>query len=148
MTLSIRERIYAKVEELLAGITSPFGVEVHRNRDSAVDTFPALNIVDGAQTTDSSAPHFSRCLMPLDVEGYVTETENENIGTAINALYAATVFALCADVTLGGLTVDVQESEMTSEVSRSEGQGPLGHFLVRFQVEYWTLQGDPYSLAP
>ncbi len=143
----IREQVLAAFKTKLAAITGVSGLTVHRNRDTEVVQFPALNVLDGNQTADDGVTGYTRYEMEVAVEGWVKST-TALLGSDLNQLYAKTVQQAVSDRTLGGLCVDVLEVDTAVDLNRAEGQAPSAAFLTTFQIIFMTKQGDPFTLAP
>lgn len=152
MTDSVRERVLAAMLTALEGITSVYGLDghVHRNLEAEVEHFPTLILVDGDEQADEENFNgFCQCFMTVAVEGHVRLEGGSatNIGSAINALYAATEAALLADRTLGGVAVNILKQGCEVDVNRGTGQQPQGAFAATYTVQYFHRSGDPTTLA-
>ena len=149
MADTVRERVLAAFKTTLEGLTV-FGLSVERNRDTQVTEFPALVMRDGEpQPDDTFATYVTRYVMPVEVEGYVrTDEDGKTVEQKIDQLYGLVVQALLADPTLGGLAVDVAEQPTAVQRDTAEGHPDCGAFLTTFLVEFWTRQGDPYTVGP
>ena len=143
MTLSIRERITAQVVTVLeAALTD---VQVERNRDTAVGTYPSLIVYTGGQRAERLGPGIDEYNLDLVLEGFVAAEDGASGHSALNDLYARAVAALYADPTLGGLAVDVQETALAEELS-NDGSQHVASFILQMDLKYQTAAGDPYSL--
>jgi hypothetical protein len=147
MSLTIREQIYAKLEEVLS--TALMGVRVERNRDSAVQVFPTVVVIDGGQIRqEPESTGFNEYVMTPTIEGWVDGETQADLGPALNELYGQTVKALMADRKLGGLAIDMAEGPLEVDVSRRENQGPVAGFALDIEVRFWTAEDDPFELGP
>lgn len=146
MPTAVREQILAAAATRLATLT---GVAVERNRTAAVGAFPALVLRDGGMTPDDQTLGLTRYRLRFQVEGWVEAATDALLGPALSDLQARVVAALLADVTLGGLAVDLAEGETADpEIDRGEGRRPLAAFATDFTVEFFTREGDPYQPGP
>lgn len=145
MTDTIRERIIAALETKYSQISTIAGLIVERNRDTPVQEFPTLVIIDGQQSPSYDDTGITRYDMEVFVEGYVRAASND-LGTANNALYGAVLKKTMEDITLGGLCFDIRERDMLPDINRNEGEKPEAGFSLLLSVSYLTKEGDPFSL--
>jgi hypothetical protein len=150
VTDTVRERVLAAFFARLEGITGVYGLKVERNRDTEVTTFPFLVQVDGDHEVDEGfATGIDRYLMTVTVEGYgQAPQQGETVQGKLDQLYGKVVQALAADHTLSGLAVDVEEQSLDFDIDRVDGHQPGGAFSAAFRVEFWTKQGDPFTVGP
>lgn len=150
--VAVREQILVTLKTLL--VTIP-GVTVTRSLDREVTVFPSINIVPGAQEAGeggegSDGPFgVTQYLMDVTTELYVGGATSEAADTALHALYTSVVKKIKADDTFGGLAVRTDEQGMDDpQIGAAEGQGPTSGVAVDWLVTYWTVQGDPETVAP
>ena len=97
MTHSVRERI---IQAAVTALGTIAGVHVGRNKDVALKgPYPFITIFDGEHQTEIISYPQTNYSLTLEVTGYVQDDE---LGTAINALYASIVQKIMADWTLNG----------------------------------------------
>jgi hypothetical protein len=151
MSTSIREQILTAFTTVISTdlpIAIP-GTDVERNRSRPVpktsDAFVIL--YDGAQFIVSDETCATRYTMDVDAEGYVKAATDALIGPAINNLYGELTKAALADHTLGGLAIDVRESNLQDVYIDDESQKPSAAFAVTFNITYSTAGGDPFTLG-
>lgn len=148
---SIREQILEKVKTLLGGAGKPTGLTVHRFRTWPIerDNLPAQVIYPatsaGGAVAESVDPfdgigNVARELR-VRVESRVEVPEKTPPDSALDPLYLWAVQTLMADVTLGGLALDVQE-EATS-FDADEFEKVIAACATDFLVTYVTLREDP-----
>ncbi len=127
-------------------------VAVYRNRRRPPDANAVrvwINIITGDfDADDTVSSDATRYTEDITVEGSVAAADDETAADERDDLYAATVVALMADHTLGGLTIDVRQVVMVSDVADSEGSEPVATFALSLEVDYETRAGDPYTPAP
>lgn len=148
MAETIRELILDALESDLR--TTLTGVIVERNRDTEVERFPSVILMDGPHflTTDN---HFIDDVeMEVAVELYVQGSAGgPNLGTLLNDLYGRVVEAMLADRQINALAIDIEEVGMDQpEPVRAQGQGPAMGSTVDFTVRYHRAVGDPFNVAP
>jgi hypothetical protein len=148
MTDSIRERIVRDVVTAVEGITGYSGLTVERNRPEPATKFPALVVVEGAQTSDDGMFGITDVRLLLDVEGYVAGADAVAANTSASTLMAEVVRAVLADETRGGLAVDTRETGTDLTIDRGEGRRPLVQFTVSFEIRFFHRPGDPFATAP
>lgn len=150
MTDSVREQVLTAILDTLETISTIYNLAVHRNLDAEVEHYPTLILTDGDEEANEAAfQGFCDCTMNVMIEGHVQLEggSTTNIGTAVNALYAAVEQALLADRTLGGTAVNVLKGGCQVDVNRGAGQQPQGAFAAEFSVQYFHRSGDPYTAA-
>ncbi len=114
----------------------------------------SLAPIDGVQTLVADHPTGREYLLAARIDGLVARASAEQLGPALNALYAQTLAAVLADPTLGGLAMDVREgvSEDTEdtegasleiEVSREPFTAPTAAFGLHLSIPYWVPEGSP-----
>jgi hypothetical protein len=151
MPTSIREQVLQAFQAKLETITGFSGLAVERNWDSDVVEFPFINIIDGDHDADNEFHDYTQYRMQVEVEAWHYKPDSEdtdNIGTKVNALYAAIVQKALSDVTLGNLSVNIKELNRVTDLNRGDGQVPVGACSILFEIEFWTAVGDPYTAGP
>lgn len=150
MTECMREQVLKAFKTALDAIEYPLypGLapeRIERNRDAFVQQFPAVVMIDGDSRTnyDNSGSVFYD--MDVEVEGYIQTESPDDLGSTINALYAAILVAMLADTTLGQVAQDVREQDAKFEISRAQGQKPIAACSILFTVTFYTREGDPFS---
>ena len=132
-------------------ITDP--VTVYRNQRrppnaNAVRVW--INIIPGdLDADDTISTDGTRVTEEVTVEGSVAGAAADtdaDVSDQLDDLYAATVVALMADHTLGGLTIDVRQASLDVDYTDDEGTQPVGTFALGLEVDYETRAGDPYQL--
>ncbi len=148
MPTTVREQCLAAFYTVLSGIA---GVTTYRNRRREVPhaAMPAFVQVDGGhdEPSDDNSGRTTYQLQ-VSVEGFVTADTDALLGPALSDHHGKLVSAVLADRTLGGLAIDVREGPMVADLDRSEGSAPAMAFNCTFTVDYWTVPGDPYTVAP
>lgn len=147
MTLPVIERILQVCEARLTAITAIADLTVERNRAEDVETWPSLILHDGDEgpaDVGMVAQHFRT----ITVEGFVRVADRAQLGPALTTLHAEAVKALTADVSLGGLAVNVDIGEYLGRPALQGDTEWQGSFSQDLEILYWTKVNDPYALAP
>lgn len=150
MTLSIRERVLSAFFDQLSGLS---GVASYRNRDTDVpaDRLPAVVQRDGGMIRQYEATDLVLITLGIELECFVAALTDAELGPAISDLYARVTQMVLADPTLGGLAVDLVETEnMMGDpvIARDGADRPNAAFTLSFSVTFFLKPGDPYSTAP
>lgn len=139
-----REQVMAALAVLLATLV---GVRIERNLDESASTFPAIVLMDGDHDASMLGTTEMRYLMTFDLVLIVTGSEGRVDGAALNSLWARVVKLFSDNPQLGGLVREMQEVSFVSEGSDQEaGQAPIGGATSRWQAEFYTPIGDPYTV--
>ena len=144
MPTPVREDVLAAVKTALDGVA---GATAYRNQYLPLKQaeLPALVLFDGDEFSDADSTGVTIHTMTIDVE--ITAT-GATIGTTLNDLYAKTVVALTADVTLGGFSFDVRETGMElTEIDDSRASTLVAIATVSFEIDYLTAENDPYTIG-
>jgi len=146
----IVERILKAAKARLEAIVAVPGLVIGRNRRGSVEEDRALILQDGDQVHGEEQTMFVQNFRTIGVEGFAKTDSEEEIGPAINVLWAEAVITLTADenITLGGLAIEITLGEYTSNMVLEDDQRWSGEFRQEFTIHYATKRGDPYSLAP
>lgn len=148
MPTPIREQALAAFEAaLIAGLTA---IPVERNRSRAIpeDAAKYVLVFDGPQIKVSDETGVDVYRMTVSVEGYIRVKGDALAGPALNELYADVVVAATADLTLGGIAVDVREGNMPDAYIDPDATLATMAFELEFEIDYMTKQDDPYTLGP
>lgn len=106
----------------------------------------SINILtDGLEADDTVSSDATRVTEEFTILGAVLSEDDEAAQDEIDDLYAATVKAVMADTTLGGLVIDVRQAALQTDFADDEGSQPLGQFELTLEIQYETVQGDPYT---
>jgi len=151
MATSVREQILAAFASTV-GTALPIaipGAGVERNRSRPVPKASNAFVIlyDGPQFIVSDETCSTRYTLDVEAEGYAKASTDALLGPAINNLYGELVKAALADHTLGGLSVDVRESNLQDVYIDDEAQKPSGAFALTFNITYSTAGGDPFTLG-
>ncbi len=143
---SIREQALAAIAIKLDAIAA-YGFKRNPDRPIEAADVPIIVQLDGAsrmapvQFTGSS-----RYLGKVAIEIYVKATP---LGPTVNAGAREVVKALLADITLGGVVVDLREvSAGATEILSEQGSGSFALAAIAFEFDYWTAETDPELPAP
>lgn len=154
MSLTVLERIQAKVADVLATGLPPLvsGVRVERNRDTQVQHFPTVNVLEGAldsgEESDRESTGATSYVLRVPIEMFVQTETSAALGPALNELYGRIVTLLKADRTLGGLAIDLREGASDPEIGRLPNQRPVGARELMIAISFWTAEDDPYAVGP
>jgi len=148
MALSIRERILVAIKDALVTLV---GVQVYRNQafPTEADRAPLLIVRDGGQSNDEGVGFgLAFYTLRVAIEGQVWSAGEADMGADANDLYARVLAKLYADRTLGGLAIDLKETELEDlDLDRESGNFIAG-FLLSLDVWFQTRSSDPTALGP
>lgn len=149
MTDTIREQCLVAFKSNLATLA---GVTVQRNRDTEAerDEMPLLNMLDGSVQLNTVSAGFHHYSMIVQVEGFVKAANADLLGPALSDLYGKTLQKVLSNRTLGGIAIDVRESEAALEPPVFLGNAAgvaVAAFETGFIIEFSTVPGDPYTSA-
>lgn len=143
-----REQVLAAIK---AALDTAFPGQVDRNRTNEVNLkneTPRLVMVDGGHELREDQTGEDEYRLSVDVDLYVTAATDDELGPALNTLWAGVVKALQADLSLGGLTQDIRQVDMSDpEALKEKGAPPAIFAQVSFDVFFATAERDP-SQAP
>jgi hypothetical protein len=147
--LPIVERILLAVKARL-DVVAIDGEELFtdRNRQEEVPSYPALVLQDGDQESDEDQTVFVQFFRTIAVEGFVRVESKDDLGPAVNLLWAEAVKTVQADLSLGGLSIDIRLGEYRANLAPTDDSQWIGEFSQVFTIQYATRHGDPYTLAP
>ena len=144
----VRKQIRDAIVTALTGLTTT-GSNVFRSRIYPLERgkLPGLCIYTRSETTEFDTLTISRSVnrnLEVVVEGYVKETSNYD--NTLDQIAVEVEEALAADVTLGGLSKDVQVTAFEADFS-GDGEQPVavGRFTVA--VLYRTAENDVETAA-
>lgn len=153
MPTPIREQMLSALfAALQAGLAADGGpaVTVERNRRPPAqgDALPLVVQLDaeGEEEVETEVG-IDRITATLAFEGYVTATDDAAMGPAQNGLEARVVKALTAAEPGISLIQNIRRQGTARSLDR-EGSPITAAFSVTLAVEYWTVQGDPFTAAP
>lgn len=147
---AIRELALAAAKSVI----DTLGVTAKRNPAIALDEdddLPALIMFDGGHDRQKIFSGAAQYDLRFSVDIYVAESGGANIGTLINAQYAALVAALYASFRTGALNTycaDFEESGMSDPVLlQLEGKRLCAAASVEFGANIWTQESDVEQLG-
>jgi len=149
MAVSIRERTLAGLHAALASITGVAGLQVLRNEDTAVGSFPTLILVDADATQRVIERAGGVTLYALDVtiEGYVSATVPAATGPALSDLYAhAWAAAKSAEGSVAAID-EVDEGDMETTLISEDGAAPHAMFALSIALRFGAVANDPFTAA-
>ncbi|MGB1527723.1 MAG: hypothetical protein ACPHDJ_04070 [Candidatus Puniceispirillaceae bacterium] len=144
----VRKQIRDAVVTAVTGLTTT-GSNVFRNRVFPLETskLPGLCVFTKSESVDFDTLHIPRSIMrtlDLGVEAYVVATSNYD--NTLDTIAVEVEEALAADVTLGGLSKDLQVTAFEAEfIGDGEQTVAVGRFTVL--VQYRTLENDVETAA-
>jgi len=84
--------------------------------------------------------------LAVAVECYVTAAALDDMADAIDDVSGKVIKALIADVSLGGMAIDVRDTEMSDPAILSEDQEkPYAEFTLDFEIDFEHGESDPYA---
>jgi len=144
----VRKQIRDAVVTALTGLNTT-GSNVYRSRVFPLEkaNLPALAIFTKSETTDFDTLTISRSIMrrlEIGVEAFVTDMTNTD--NTLDTIAVEVEEALAADVTLGGLSKDLQVTAFEADYT---GDGETTLAIGRFTVEavYRTAENDVETAA-
>jgi len=144
----VRKQIRDAVVNAVTGLTTT-GSNVFRNRVFPLETskVPGLCVFTKSESVDFDTLHIPRSIMrtlDLGVEAYVVATSNYD--NTLDTIAVEVEEALAADVTLGGLSKDLQVTAFEADfIGDGEQTVAVGRFTVL--VQYRTLENDVETAA-
>jgi len=144
----VRKQIRDAIVTALTGLTTT-GSNVFRSRIYPLETgkLPGLCIFTRSESVEFDTLTISRSVMrelEVTVEGYVRGTANYD--NTLDTIAVEVEEALAADVTLGGLSKDLQVTNFEADFA-GDGDQPVavGRFTVL--VQYRTAENDVETAA-
>jgi hypothetical protein len=111
-------------------------IMIERNRDSEVQRFPTVVMVDGGHKASYVSNGFTNYDMEVTIEGYVEADSSKELGNSVNDLYSRVVEISLSDLTFEGLVIDIMEDNFEIEINRSCGIKPNAAFALTFIINY------------
>ena len=142
-----REQVLATIKARLAGIAGVASVYRMRTAAIPVESYPALVLLDGDQSTEERETLTRQYRMLATVVALVGAPDDDALGPAVSALYVEIVRAVipAGDATLGlGFVSHVREAAMEGPAAGEvQGKGPTAIFTVDFEIDFATAPEDP-----
>jgi hypothetical protein len=144
----VRKQIRDAVVTAVTGLTTT-GSNVFRSRVFPLETtkLPALCVFTKSEAVAFDTLHIPRSInrvLEIGVEAYVSGTSNYD--DTLDTIAVEVEEALAADVTLGGLSKDLQATAFEADfVGDGEQTVAIGRFTV--EVQYRTLENDVETAA-
>jgi hypothetical protein len=150
--VSVRESVIAALMSTLDDVAFPNvpgTVTLYRARRKAVPEaqLPALVLRAELESSEQLSACHTRHIDSVTITAMVKAVGDLELDQALIDAGAAIMAAVGADVTLGGLAVDVTMTGAGQSVADDEGIGGVGTAWVSYAVEYWTRSGNPYAPA-
>lgn len=152
--MTVQENVLTALVTALDGAGKPTGLIVHRepavpleeDAEKALVFYPLLGSNESGTITGETLRSLE---FVTEVRRRLSTSERASgltVSEALDELYAWTVEALEADVTLGGLTLDITEGAMDWD---QEVQNRLhGRAAVRWTVRFFVRRDDAETGAP
>lgn len=142
---SVRERI---LQAVLASLRTIVGPTV--KRDAALpERIPEGGLIVLRDNGDAPRADFAgadQYDLRLAIEVFA-DTDDPTV--SIDGLQTRIAKALLADRTAGGLAVDLRPGSVSElDPLHVEGAAPFAARAIEFVADYWTVEGNPYLLAP
>lgn len=155
MAVACREQIVAAFAARLAAIAGIAGLTAERGRDQddpiTDDVVPILVVLQGVETPHGEGECFlgeRAATLVIAVEGYIAGATPTDAKQQAAVLRAAAERALLTDDTLGGLARDLRlMSEPPPPRLTLDAAQPVAGFATGFEVDYATLESDPFTFA-
>ena len=141
-----REQVLAAIKTALDAVL-PGRVERNRTKEVNLKTeTPRLVMLDGGHELREDQTGEDEYRLSVDVDIYAAARSDAELGPALNTLWAEVVKALQADLSLGGLTQDIRQADMSDpEVLKESGAPPAITAQVSFDVFFATAERDPFT---
>jgi hypothetical protein len=144
--VNAREQIMVAVHTLLQTLT---GVGVYRNLSDPIPSggYPAIILMDGDHEQEIGSTNESRYTMTFGFFILLQATGGIAPGTELNAMWARLVVLMHSDGSLGGRVSNLQEvGLLDTDIEESEGRATLQSTEHRWQCQFHTPVGDPFTL--
>ena len=146
MAVSVREQIFAAIETELNEVAELKHVTRGKIDPLTIPDYPACFIVPGGDvvTEDLNSTFLDR---ELTVFLFIwIKTQSQFVHSAIEEILPKVQQKMVADYTLGGLTIDVQETNVHEPFPLTENQTEAG-VVLEYAVRYRVNRANPYSQA-
>lgn len=144
--VNAREQIMAAVYALLQTLT---GVSVYRNLSDPILPvgYPAIILMDGDHEHEQGSVNDSVYTMTFGFFILLQSTGGVAPGAQLNSMWARLVQLMHSDGSLGGRVANLQEvGLLDTDIEESEGRATLQSTEHRWQCQFYTPVGDPYTL--
>jgi hypothetical protein len=141
-----REQIMAAVHTRLSTLT---GVSVYRNRSDPIPAggYPAIILMDGDHETETGSVNETVYTMTFGFLLLLEAAGGIAPGAQLNTLWARLVALMHDDDSLAGTVSVLQEvGLMDTDIEESDGRSTLTSTELRWQAQFRTPVGDPYTL--
>lgn len=150
MADSCREQIACAVETLLTAMADTIDVtpKVERNRrDPLQDAdLPSLILFEGQELPLNDFSNEDSYRLSLIVQGSFAG-HGADAAKAANNLRASIIKALIADVSLGGLTRNLEIVDAGDWIGTAAESDDTEGFMLQADVTYATVEGDPFTFT-
>lgn len=144
MAYHIRRQIRTALATALTGLTTT-GTRVYPYRVDPLPagSLPALTVAvvaDGVERMEIAQPAFTRRTLIAEVRAVASATSA--VENTLDGICAEVETALAVDLTLGGLTIDVQLLRTTLDIDGS-GEATVGVATMELQILANVREGSP-----
>ena len=146
MADSIRELIFAAVETELKEVTELKYVTRGKIDPLTIPNYPACFIVPGG---DAVVEDLNSAFLDRELIVFLflwIKTQSPYVHKVIEEILPHVQQKMVADYTLGGLTIDIQESSVHEPFPLTENQSEAG-VVLEYAVRYRVNRSNPYSQA-
>lgn len=144
MADSIRERIFAAVETVMLAVDGIGQVSRGKIDPLAIQRYPAAFILPGADLVTEEL----NTLLTRDLQVFIFLwiRAQVDIHKVVEVVLPKVQQAMVADNTLGGLTIDVTETEVQQPFPLSEDQSEAG-LVIDYAIKYRVRRDNPYAIS-
>ncbi len=143
---SVREQIFIAVETELKEVAELKHVTRGKIDPLMIPDYPACFIVPGG---DVVTEDLNNACLDRDLTVFLflwIKTQSPFVHKAIEEILPKVQQKMVADYTLGGLTIDIQETNVHEPFPLSENQTEAG-VVLEYAVRYRVNRSNPYSQA-
>ena len=143
---SVREQIFAAIEVELKEVAELKYVTRGKIDPTAIPDYPACFIVPGS---DNVVEDLNSVFLDRELIVFLflwIKTQSPFVHKVIEEILPTVQQKMVADYTLGGLTIDVQESNVHEPFPLTESQTEAG-VVLEYAVRYRVNRSNPYSQA-
>lgn len=148
MTATLREQILSNLLAALQPLAGDYALWDHETRRPTAGDLPVINLVGLDHRRTGQETGLTLYELEVDLDCWVGGVNGAALRAALGQAYGAALAAASADVTLGGLAIDLVEQEFVVSYDTEEGHPPLANGTLSLLVTYGQRGADPYTPGP
>lgn len=149
MPKTIEQQAIEAFQTALVGIATSPTVYLDREKPIAEADLPAINTLAlGSERLEFNGHGVDAHDLKLVVAMYDKAGTGETPTELLSTLRGDVRQAIAADETLGGLVVDVNETDCDIDAADLDGAPKAAASAIAYAITYWTRPGDPYTAGP